>query len=286
MNRHMINSVNLAGLVWIIGLAASATAVAQDVQPTEMKYPYAVASDGAKNIFVVDRDLPGVWKLSDGKLSLYHQASNKFRTPLNVPRCIAVDKKGQPLVGCSPTRDVYRVGEKGDPKGLTGGGSYGIGIPMGIGVNKAGDLLVSDLEQHCIWKVKSAGGKPELFAKVAAPRGIFVDEKDQVWVVTTLKDPIKRISPDGKSETIVEGRPFKFPSNIVVDSEATAYVCDSYAKAIWKIPAGGRPEKLAEGEPMQHPVGLCWHGKKLLVADPHAKTIFEIFLDGTVKKLN
>ena len=286
MKTYLTDLINVVTLAWIACLATGSTVVAEDEPLTEMIYPYAVASDGAKNIFVVDRDLPGVWNISDGKLSLYHQASKKFRTPLNVPRCVAVDKKGQPLVGCSPTRDVYRVGDKGEPKGLTGGGSYGIGIPMGIGVNKAGDLLVSDLEQHCVWKVKSAGGKAELFAKVAAPRGIFVDEKDQVWVVTTLKDPIKRISSDGKLETIVEGRPFKFPSNIVVDSEGTAYVCDSYAKAIWKVPAGGKPEKLVEGEPMQHPVGLCWHGKKLLVADPHAKAIFEIALEGTVKKLN
>jgi len=286
MNTYPSIFMKLASVSWVVCLAAASIANAEDEPPTEMEYPYAVASDGAENIFVVDRDLPGVWKISDGKLSLYHQASKNFRTPLNVPRCVAVDKKGRPLVGCSPTRDVYRVGEKGEPVGLTGGGSYGIGIAMGIGVNKAGDLLVSDLEQHCIWKVKSTGGKPELFARVAAPRGIFVDDKDQVWVVTTLKDPVKRISPDGKLKTVIEGRPFKFPSNLVVDGEGTVFVCDSFAKAIWKVPAEGEPEKLVEGEPMQHPVGLCWHGRKLLVADPRAKAIFEISLDGTIKKVN
>ena len=53
-----------------------------------LQYPLtAVASADGKSLFIADLDQPGVWKLSDGKLSLFFQASKKFRTPLNrVPR--------------------------------------------------------------------------------------------------------------------------------------------------------------------------------------------------------
>ncbi len=256
-----------------------------DAKPT-LKYPLAVAAAGDGKMFIVDRDLPGVWQAKDGKLSLYFQASKKFRTPLNVPRCAAIGKKGQLLVGCSPTRDVYAVGGTGEPKGLTGGGSGGIGVPMDIGVLKSGDLIVSDLEQHCLWKVPAAGGKPKLFAKVPAPRGLFVDAKDQVWVVTTLQDPVRRVSADGKKvEAIVKGRPFRFPSDLVVDADGTIYVCDGFSKAIWRVAPEGEPEKWVEGDPLVHPVSLAKSGKKLLVADPRAGGIIEVDADGKAQML-
>jgi len=34
-----------------------------------------------------------------------------------------------------------------------------------------------------------------------------------------------------------------------------------------------------------HPVGLAWRGEKLLVADPRAKGLIEVDLDGKATKL-
>ncbi len=254
-------------------------------QEAELNYPLAVAVDRDDNIFIVDRNLPGVWKVAGSELSIYFQASKQLRTPLNVPRCAAIDRGGRLCVGCSPTRDVYRFDEQAKPHGLTGGGAEGIGIPMGVAVNSAGDLLVSDLERGRIRKVPASGGKAEEFAIVAAPRGVATDGKDQLWVVTGSNDQLIRITSDGKAETVVKGRTFQYPSDVAVDSKGNAYVCDSYAKTIWRVPPGGEPMKWVEGDPLIHPVGLAWRGANLLVADPRAKAIFEITPDGKLSKL-
>lgn len=282
----MIRVIHPSVAMLLIGPFVTPCSLVAENQPaTEMVYPYAVAVGEDGTIFVVDRNLPGVWKISDGKLAIFHQAKKQLRTPLNVPRCAAIDSQGRLLVGCSPTREVYRLDEDGKPTGLTGGGSGGIGIPMGIGVAKNGDIFVSDLEQHCVWKIGKDGGKPKRLAKIPAPRGVFVDDKDNLWVVSTERNSLYRVAPDGKTKAVLEGRAFRFPSNVVVDKDGTAYVCDSYSKAIWKVSPEGEPEKLIEGKPFEFPVGLALMKGDLIVADPKAKTIFRVTTSGKAEAI-
>jgi sugar lactone lactonase YvrE len=243
------------------------------------QYPLSIAVSDA-GIMLADRDLPGVWRLKDGELSAYFTGSKKFRTPLNAVRCVEFDSDGKLLAGDSSTREVYRFDDDGKPVPLTDGG---IGIAMDIAVNQAGDLYVSDLEIQRIMKVPKAGGKPEEVTEISGCRGLFVDKEDHLWVVSTTNDQLYRISPDGKSETVVEGRAFEFPHTVVVDDDLTAYVCDGYAKTIWKITRGGKPEAWVKGEPLINPVGMAIQGDTIYVVDPRAVAVFEIDRDGKLK---
>lgn len=246
----------------------------------QMLYPLSAVAGEAGTIYVADRNLPGIWKIENGKLSRFFEGSKRYRTPLYAVRCVILDKAGALLVGDTATREVYRFGSDGKPAPLTNGG---IGMPMSIAVNSKGDLLVADLELHRIVKVPAAGGKPESVAEVNAPRGLAIDGDDNLWVVSP--DKIVRVTPDGKLETVVEGRPFLFPHNIAVAPDKTAYVTDGYAQAVWKIPPGGQPEKWVSGEPLVNPVGLSWRGANLLVVDPRANAVLEITPDGKIAKL-
>ncbi|HVX09783.1 MAG TPA: NHL repeat-containing protein [Pirellulales bacterium] len=250
------------------------------VAAQELQYPLAIAAHD-EAIYLVDRNLPGVWKSSGSKLSVFFQAGKKYRTPLNAPRCVAVDGKGQLYVGDSATREVYRFDDAGQPQPLTEGK---IGIPMGIAVTGDGDLLVSDLEIHCIWKVARSGDMPtvEKYADVAAPTGVWLDEENRLWVVSRANNALLRVTADKKVEVVVTGRAFEFPNAVVVDREGTAYVSDGYAKAIWRLAPKGKPAKWVSGEPLVHPVGLAWRGDDLLVVDPRANGVFQIDRDAKI----
>jgi sugar lactone lactonase YvrE len=247
-----------------------------------MEYPLSIAVAESGKLYIADRNLPGVWQVDGSDLSMLFKGSKRFRTPLNAVRCVALDKNGSLLAGDSATREVYRFGDDGKPVPLTDGG---IGIPMGITVDSKGQLLVADLELHRIWKVPAEGGKPEQLAEVPAPRGVCIDNDDNLWVVSHGKDHVVRVSPDGKVEAVVKGRPFQFPHTIVLDQDKTAYVCDGYAKAVWKVPQGGEPAKWVSGEPLVNPVGLAQRGDGLLVVDPRANAVFEIDATGKPTKL-
>jgi len=248
----------------------------------QMQYPLSAAATDAGPIFVADRNLPGVWKIESGKLARFFEGSKKYRTPLNAVRCLVMDRSGALIAGDTATREVYRFDSDGKPVPLTEGG---IGMPMSVAVNSRGELLVADLELHRIWRVPGAGGKPEQLAEVQAPRGVAIDHEDNLWVVSHGQNHVVRVTPAGKVETAVPGRPFLFPHNIALAADNTAYVTDGYSKAVWKIPRGGKPEKWVAGTPLVNPVGLAWRKQNLLVVDPHANAVFEIAPDGKLTKV-
>lgn len=261
-------------LVLLLGLVVGPSLLQAD----GLQYPLtAVASADGKSLFIADPDQPGVWKLSDGKLSVFFQASKKFRTPLNRVRCVGMDRNGKLLAGDSSTREVFRFDEEGKPQPLTNGG---IGIPMDLVVDHDNNIFVTDLERKWIWKIPAAGGKAEKFAEVEAPRGITMDADKNLWVVSHGKNQLLRVTPDAKVEVVVEGRPWGFPHEVELDKDKTAFVTDGYGKCIWKVPLGGKPEKLASGEPLVNPVGLTWRGETLLVIDPRVKGVFAIDSSG------
>lgn len=241
-------------------------------QAAEMLYPLSVTAPAEGPVYVADRKLPGIWSVKNGKATSYFTGSKVFRTPLNAVRCVTVDSQGRVIAGDSSTREVYRFEKAGEkPTPLTNGG---IGIPMDVVVTKNGDLLVSDLELHQIWKVPATGGEPTLFAKVSAPRGLALDQAENLWVVSGTADQLLKATSDGKVTVVVKGRPFNFPHDVVVLDDGTAIVSDGYEKALWKVTPDGKTEKWISGEPFKNPVGISLQGKNILVSDPHVKTVF------------
>jgi streptogramin lyase len=254
-----------------------------------MLYPLAAAVKSDGTIFVADRDLPGIWKYSDGKWSIYFQGSKKFRTPLNAVRCLAIDQNGKLLAGDSATREVYRFDDSAQPQPLTNGG---IGIPMSMAVAKDGTIFVGDIEIQRIVKVPSEGGKPEIIAEVVAPRGMAIDDAGNLWIVSHGKEAVVRLSQDGKQrEMIADPEPYRkkdennFLHHIVLGKEGEAYVADNYAQTIWKIKQGSPREPFYAGAPLVRPVGLAWLKDTLLIVDPHAKAVFQRTPDGKLEQI-
>lgn len=269
----MLSLMKFALAVVILGGAV--TVAAQELKPI---YPLAVTAAKDGTIYLADRNLPGVWKMVDGKPVLYFQASKKFRTPLNAVRCLAIDNDGKLLAGDSSTREIYRFDDAGQPQPLTKGG---VGIPMALAVDAQGDIWAADIEIHRIVKIPAAGGEAVIIAEVPAPRGLAFDSEGRLWVVSQGKDQIVRLSADGKtSEIIVSGQPFSFPHQVAFDAAGVAYVTDGYSKAVWKVAPPAAPVKLVEGAPLDNPVGIARNGDKLLVVDPRANSLFEVATDG------
>ena len=243
----------------------------------DLQYPVAVVAAPGGTIYVADRKLPGIWKLENGALEVFLPGEKKIGGFLNAIRCLAIDGDGRLLVGDSATREVYRIDAAKKSSPLTAGS---IGIPMDIAVTTGGDILVTDLELQCVWKIAKAGGKPAKLATLSGPSGVALDAQQQLWIVSRAKNPLHRILADGTLETVISDRPFRFPQDVAVDDAGTAFVSDSYQKCIWKVIAGKPPEPWASGEPFQNPVGLAWVGKDLLVVDSRARDVFRISNDG------
>ncbi len=260
-------------LCFVVGIVPAALQ-AQQGQPLAPRLPLypldaAVAPDGA--VYVVDRNLPGVWRWQEGTLSVFYQGSPKYRTPLNAPRCVAVAADGTVLVGDSATRDVYRVAGPGQAEPITGGK---IGIPMDLALASDGSIYVADLELRTLFKIPSGSTAPQAIAQVN-PRGVFVDGQDRVWVVSQNPQQLIRVADDGEVQAVVKERVFEFPHQVYVDASGTAFVTDGYKKAVWKVTAEGAAEILHAGPPLDNPVGISAVGDALVVVDPRARAVFK-----------
>jgi DNA-binding beta-propeller fold protein YncE len=249
--------------------AAPTAAAAPDVYPLD-----AVATPSGA-VVVVDRNLPGLWQWKDGNLSILAQGSRRFREPLNAARSVAVNAQGQVLVGDSSTREIYRVDEAGQLQPLTGGQ---IGIPMDIAVRADGSLVVADLELRTLLSVSADGKQVQEIAKVN-PRGVFVDAKDQIWVVSQDPQQLQVIGADGKPRAVVGKRTFDFPHQVVVNSRGEAFVSDGYKKAVWKVVEGSEPQIVVSGAPLDNPVGLGIVDDQVFVTDPRTATIYRLVDD-------
>jgi DNA-binding beta-propeller fold protein YncE len=246
------------------------------VAPRLPFYPVdlCVADDGT--VYVVDVNLHGVWKWKDGKLDVYFEGEAKFKTPLNAPRCIAIDKDGSLLVGDSATREVYRLTEGADPVPVTGGK---IGVPMDLAVAADGTIYVADLESRRLFRIPPGfDASTDSVEEVAFinPRGVTVDQRDQIWVVSQDPQQLQKVSFEGESENVISKRTFRFPHQVAVDDNGVAYVSDGYGKAIWKVTGTDAAEKIFEGEPLDNPVGVAWAADTLWIVDPRVRKVFRL----------
>ena len=280
-------ALGLLGQVLTFAQDAPATTFAATTatDPTTWQYPLdaAVSADGT--YYIADRKLPGIWKLKDGQNTILYQGKKKYRTPMNAVRCVHVAADGTLYAGDSATREVYSVSPTGEVKALTNGS---IGIPTAIAVVDD-TVYVTDLELQRIWKFPVAGlpvtQQPTEFAVIGGCRGLFVDDKGSLWVLSSLKPQLQKFTGEGKSEKVVDDLVFEFPHQVCVTTEGTAYVTDGYAKAVWKIAPGGKPEKWVSGDPFQNPIGIRQQGADFIVCDSRANGLFRVSADAKVEKI-
>lgn len=264
----------IAILLTTMFLSLDAPLAAQDAPPVAPIYPIAVAVDADGVRYVVDRDLPGVWKIADGKAEIFFQGPKQLRQPLNAPRSIAISPGGEVFVGDSAGCNVYRVESGQDPVAVS---PERIGVPMALAFDSDGHLFVADIEVHRVVKL-TLGDQPQAqtIARVRAVRGLAVDAQQQLWILSGFQDPVRVMRADGTVETIVAGTPFPYPASIAFTSDGRLWLSDSYAKSISTISPTGEITQVVAGEPLVYPVGLASSGDTLWVADPRATCLWKI----------
>ena len=242
-----------------------------------------IAVDGVGNIFVADIGTGQPY----GEIRMITHAGltstkidhvpfyNYFSVSLPSYFCdcqMAVDRAGNMYVTNSLMSNLFKV----DPAGLVTtfagdlGGGYGSGdgqgnaarfsTPLGIAVDRAGNIYVADFHNSAIRKINPSGmvitlaGKPgepgftdgELAAaRFTGPSAITVDDSGNVYVADSFNHTIRKISPSGMVTTLA-GTPgvsgsadglagaarFFGPSGLAMDKAGNLYVVDGNANNI------------------------------------------------------
>jgi hypothetical protein len=251
-----------------------------DSLETGLKYPIASVVDATGAVYVADLLLPGVWRIEDGKVTVFHKADKKYRNPLFHPRSIAALEKGSLLATDTAARDIFLVKSGEAPKGLTGGK---FDVPAAI-LQIENDLYVADTQRNEIWK-GALEGKWSKWADVPAPRGLALGNGKKILAISGRDKVLYSLSPsDGKPEKLASGEANGYWTAVAIGKDGVPVVVDSYAKTLWRIDSG-KPIAWVNGEPFDHPVHITRSGDDFLVTDSRAKALIEVTPEGKTRVL-
>ncbi|MBI4660466.1 MAG: hypothetical protein HY735_16640 [Verrucomicrobia bacterium] len=292
--NHVIRRVTLGGTVttWagstngFYGSADGARTAARFAYPTD------VAGDSAGNLFVADTGNHIIRKITSAGVvstlagTALRQGSGDgagSAARFAFPQGVAVDSAGNVYVADSGNDTIRKITQDGVVStlaGLAGNSGHADGVgsaasftnPVGIAVDAAGNVYVSEDYSHTIRKITPAGVVTTLAgsagisgsddgigtaARFKEPFRMTVDNTGNLLVADSGNSTIRRITPEGAVSTWA-GKPsvgavdgmgaealFANPSGVVVDGTGHIYVADFENHTIRKIAPSGVVSTLA-----------------------------------------
>jgi len=240
--------------------------------------PIAIATNAAGDLFIADT-FNNVIRKVDGHTGIISTVAAGL---VYYPQGVAVDAAGNLFIA-----DVYDevirevstsgvvttvAGTSGVP-GYSGDGGAAsaaqLSSPTALALDAAGNLFIADANNNVIRRVNPAGaiatvagggslayvgnGGPATNAVVNAPQAVAVDAAGDLFIVDTLNDVIREVSPAGIITTVAGNGTFGYsgdggaataaqlyyPSGVAVDAAGDLFISDSANNVIREVsPAG------------------------------------------------
>ncbi|MEI6154444.1 MAG: BACON domain-containing carbohydrate-binding protein, partial [Deltaproteobacteria bacterium] len=175
---------------------------------TQFNYPYAVAIDPSKNVYVTDCGNRRVAKFtSSGEFVKKWGSEGSGDGQFSCPIGIAVDKNGYVYVVDNGNKRIQKFTSEGDfvvTWGTSGSGDGQFSNPWGVAVDPGGNVYVSETSNSKIQKFNSDGSFITKWGTYGTgdtqfyyPKGVAIDSSGNVYVADSNNSYIKKFDSNG-----------------------------------------------------------------------------------------
>ena len=162
-------------------------------------------------------------------------------------------------------------------------GLYGA---SGNAIDKDGNLLQSNFYGDSITKIDRKGQTtPFITSGLSGPVGIAINKQTgDVYVANCRGNSIAKIATDGTVSSFAKSELFKCPNGISFGPEGNLYVVNYRDNKMLKIDPKGvvTPFATVSEKGLGH---LCFNKDRFYVTASQSHAIYEVMLDGTVKRI-
>ena len=281
---HVVRKISAAGVVsTLAGLAGTFGSADGSGTTARFNTPLGIAANASGTVYVADTVNETIRRISpDGTTAVFAGsalAGNLDGTGVNArffrPQGIALDAAGNVYVADTFNHSIRKLSSAAVSSTFAGpGGNFGstdgpgttarFNRPRGIGIDRQGNLFVSESFNNTVRKITPAGvvstfaGEAGAFdyadrvgtaARFGNPGGLAVDGSDYIFVTDQFFNALRRIGADGTVQTWA-GTPgsatgssdgpfnvgrFNHPQGVAVHSDGVAYVTDAGNHTIRRV---------------------------------------------------
>jgi DNA-binding beta-propeller fold protein YncE len=213
-------------------------------------------------------------------------AQTKIRSLTNVIEGHAVGGVTVDLVGNIYVADFGDFVWKITPEGKRDVFASGLYGASGNAIDNEGNLLQSNFYGNSITKIDRNGqAKPFVTTGLSGPVGIAINKQTgDAYVANCRDNSIAKIAADGTVSSFAKSDLFKCPNGISLDREGNLYIVNFRDNKMLKVDPKGfvAPFATISKKGLGH---LCFKEDRFYVTAFHSHEIYEVSLDGTVRRI-